>query len=515
VDFLPVLFEDHRVAGFRPLSWSQPVYELRCGVLNLRERVCSILEDLARAGGGKPAVHPGLLPRSLLLPLHPLGPTAAGVTACRERIGTETGVLFLSARLGPRWDLLAVLLGAALRGGQFLWQEADDLVAALLTPAVARDTLASWQQWEAQCDQAGCWRDATAAIMPWRPALAGMAADATAAGWQEYKSGDARLRWRGTSALPGELPALLAAADHHAPAVLGHIWDLVLANGAAITMDTKNAVATGRKGRQPYGLWPLPDGQDPPWRMGASFQPAADLAGDLQPAGVHLLGPESIWLAEGARIEPGAVIDGGAGPVVIDRDARIGAISYLEGPLYVGPGALIRPGARIHGQTSLGAVTKVAGEVAESILADYVNKQHDGFLGHAILGSWVNLGAGTTCSDLKNNYGTVRVDLGSGPVDSGQQFVGLLMGEHSKTAIGTQFNTGTCVGFACNVFGVGFPPKLLPNFSWGCDGRQAHDVERALATARIVMNRRGMALTAAHERLFRYLAGEGGGPGPL
>ncbi len=124
----------------------------------------------------------------------------------------------------------------------------------------------------------------------------------------------------------------------------------------------------------------------------------------------------------------------------------------------------------------------------ESTFLDLVNKQHDGFIGHAYLGSWVNLGAMTTCSDLKNNYGRIRVDVGAGEEDTGLRFLGLMMAEHGKTAIGTLFNTGTAVGFASNVFAVGFPPKSLPNFTWG-DGRSAtrQDPARAAATAAVAM----------------------------
>jgi hypothetical protein len=168
----------------------------------------------------------------------------------------------------------------------------------------------------------------------------------------------------------------------------------------------------------------------------------------------------------------------------------------------------VKAGACIYGETSLGAVNKVAGEIGESTFLDLVNKQHEGFIGHAYVGSWSNLGALTTCSDLKNTYGTIRVDLGAGAEDSGQRFVGLLMGEHGKTAIGTLFNTGTTVGFASNVFGAGFPGKALPCFTWG-DGRSAQrqDPARALAVAATVMERRGCRLTSGHEAVFRTLAG--------
>jgi len=201
-------------------------------------------------------------------------------------------------------------------------------------------------------------------------------------------------------------------------------------------------------------------------------------------------------------------MDATAGPIVLDRSVRVSPHSYLEGPLYVGPGSEIKAGARIYGETSLGAVCKVAGEIAESTFGDFTNKQHDGFIGHALIGSWVNLGAGTTCSDLKNNYGPVSVDLGRGAQRTDRRFVGLLMGDHGKTAIGTLFNTGTSVGFGSNVFAAGFPPRYLANLTWGTAGG-GHEVEKAIATARVVLGRRGCALTEADEALFRFLAGTG------
>ena len=140
-----------------------------------------------------------------------------------------------------------------------------------------------------------------------------------------------------------------------------------------------------------------------------------------------------------------------------------------------------------------------------------MNKQHEGFIGHAYLASWCNLGAMTTCSDLKNTYGTIRVDQGDGPRDSGRRFVGLMMGEHGKTAIGTLFNTGTTAGFASNVFGAGFPAKCLPCFTWGDgrdDGRQ--DPARARAVAVTVMARRDCRTTTGHDAVFSYLSGTSG-----
>jgi UDP-N-acetylglucosamine diphosphorylase/glucosamine-1-phosphate N-acetyltransferase len=147
---------------------------------------------------------------------------------------------------------------------------------------------------------------------------------------------------------------------------------------------------------------------------------------------------------------------------------------------------------------------KVGGEVEESVIHSYSNKQHDGFLGHAYLGMWVNLGADTNNSDLKNNYGNVKVVINGRLVDSGSMFVGLTMGDHSKSGINTMFNTGTVVGVSSNVFGAGFPPKFVPSFSWGgSDGQETYELEKSLAVARRVMARRKVTLSAAEESLFR------------
>jgi UDP-N-acetylglucosamine diphosphorylase/glucosamine-1-phosphate N-acetyltransferase len=149
-------------------------------------------------------------------------------------------------------------------------------------------------------------------------------------------------------------------------------------------------------------------------------------------------------------------------------------------------------------------VCKIGGEVEESVVQGWSNKQHEGFLGHAWLGEWVNLGADTNNSDLKNNYSSVRVWEVGRFVDSSRMFVGLLCGDHVKSAIDTQFNTGTVVGLSSQIFGSGFPPKFVPPFSWGgAAGLERYDLERALETARAVMARRRRDLGPAYERAFR------------
>ncbi|MEJ2637882.1 MAG: hypothetical protein P8184_21680 [Calditrichia bacterium] len=172
----------------------------------------------------------------------------------------------------------------------------------------------------------------------------------------------------------------------------------------------------------------------------------------------------------------------------------------------------IKIGAKIYEGTSVGEVCKVGGEVEESIFQSYSNKQHDGFLGHAYIGEWVNLGADTNNSDLKNNYGNVKVNFGGAMVDSGSMFVGLAMGDHSKSGINTMFNTGTVVGPMSNIFGSGFPPKYIAPFSWGgAEQMVEHELEKALETARLVMQRRGKQLTPEYENIFRHIYSESRG----
>ncbi len=222
--------------------------------------------------------------------------------------------------------------------------------------------------------------------------------------------------------------------------------------------------------------------------------------------GVHLLQRDAICIEAGAKVKPGVVLDAEGGPVFIARNARIFPNAVIEGPAFIGESSLIKVGAKIYEDTSIGPVCKVGGEVEASIIHGYSNKQHDGFLGHAYLGKWVNLGADTNNSDLKNNYSSVRVYINGKEVDSGSTFVGLTMGDHSKSAINTMFNTGTVVGVSSNVFGAGFPPKYIPSFAWGgAEELTTYDPGKSLDVARRVMARRKVVMSAEEERVFRHV----------
>jgi UDP-N-acetylglucosamine diphosphorylase/glucosamine-1-phosphate N-acetyltransferase len=212
------------------------------------------------------------------------------------------------------------------------------------------------------------------------------------------------------------------------------------------------------------------------------------------PAGVIQVGDGPLSVGEGASIEPGVVVDTRGGPVRIDDGATVEGPGRLVGPLYVGSGSTIFGGTV--GTSAIGPVCKVRGEVADCVLLGFVNKAHDGFLGHALLGRWVNLGALTTNSDLKNNYGSIRVWTPEGPRDTGLVKVGCFLGDHVKTGIGTLLNTGTVVGPGSNVFGGLMPPSVVPPFSWGSGtSLSPHRLDKFFETAEIAMARRGRSLT--------------------
>jgi UDP-N-acetylglucosamine diphosphorylase / glucose-1-phosphate thymidylyltransferase / UDP-N-acetylgalactosamine diphosphorylase / glucosamine-1-phosphate N-acetyltransferase / galactosamine-1-phosphate N-acetyltransferase len=219
------------------------------------------------------------------------------------------------------------------------------------------------------------------------------------------------------------------------------------------------------------------------------------------PAGVHLVGDGVLSLGADAVIEPGVVIDLREGPVRLDEGARVEGPARLVGPLHLGRGSIVFGGHVA--ASSIGPVCKIRGEVADSVLLGYDNKAHDGYLGHALVGRWVNLGALTTNSDLKNNYGSVTVWTPSGPVDTGLMKVGCFLGDHVKTGIGTVLNTGTVVGTGSNVFGGGMPPSFVPPFSWGSGSEYVdYRLDKFLEGAERAMARRDVPLSPGSRAIF-------------
>ena len=228
---------------------------------------------------------------------------------------------------------------------------------------------------------------------------------------------------------------------------------------------------------------------------------------DLLPGNTTVLGDVARVRSSGADIEPGVVFDVRHGVIVIDHGAEVRSGTRLEGPCYVGPGARVLGGFI---RTSIiGPRSVVRGEVSSTIFHGYANKGHDGFVGHSVIGRWVNLGAGTTTSNLKNTYGIVRLSIAGAVVDTGRQFLGSLIGDHAKTAIGTMLPTGTVIGAGANVFGEGLT-KYVPPFAWGANGKEQLTEEGFLRIAERVMPRRDVAVTAERRAsltaIFRRLS---------
>lgn len=215
---------------------------------------------------------------------------------------------------------------------------------------------------------------------------------------------------------------------------------------------------------------------------------------------------DRLRIGERTVIHPTAVLDASSGPIFISHDVTVGAGCVIEGPAYIGPGARINPRAWLHGGNAIGPVCKIGGEVDGCIISGYSNKQHDGFLGHAFVGCWVNIGAGTTNSDLKNTYGLVSVPLGGTPVDTGLQFFGAIIADHVKIGINATIPTGAVIGFGANVVTTRAMPKYVPSFAWVTDdGVTPADPAKLADVAAIMMKRRDMELSGPERELFGTL----------
>ncbi len=257
--------------------------------------------------------------------------------------------------------------------------------------------------------------------------------------------------------------------------VANYLWDLVYSSGKEIQNDFKIYTKNKTSAKKKY-------------------------------AGVDFVNRKNIFIGKDVDIKPGVVIDASTGPIVIEKNVTIFPNAVIQGPFYIGESSKIKSCATIYPNVSIGKVCKVGGEVEDTIIHSYSNKQHSGFLGHSYLGSWINLGADTNNSDLQNNYGSIKVQVNGRHIDSGKQFVGLMMGDHSKTAINTMFNTGTVVGFSSNVYGAGFPPKYIASFGWGgAESMKEYKLSKAIETAKAVFARRDKDFRKEDEELFENI----------
>lgn len=213
-------------------------------------------------------------------------------------------------------------------------------------------------------------------------------------------------------------------------------------------------------------------------------------------------GTHGVYAEAEANIEPQVFFDTTAGPVLVRRGATVMAFTRIVGPCVIGPESLV--GGDKVASSSIGEVCKVHGEVNTAIFLGHANKGHEGFVGHSYVGRWVNLGAGTITSNLKNTYGSVALWTPRGELNTGQQFLGTVFGDHAKTGIGVTLTTGTVVGAAANIFGSTVTPKVVPPFAWGeQEPYDTYDLDRFLEVTRRVMARRHVELS---DRAARQLA---------
>jgi UDP-N-acetylglucosamine diphosphorylase/glucosamine-1-phosphate N-acetyltransferase len=257
--------------------------------------------------------------------------------------------------------------------------------------------------------------------------------------------------------------------------VANYLWDLVSLNGKEIENDFRIYVKKRSFSKKKY-------------------------------SGVNFVNKKNIFIGKDVDIKPGVVLDASTGSIFIEKNVTIFPNAVIQGPFYIGESSKIKSCATIYPNVSIGKVCKIGGEVEDTIIHPYSNKQHSGFLGHSYLGSWINFGADTNNSDLQNNYGPITVQVNGKRINSGKQFVGLMMGDHSKTAINTMFNTGSVVGFSSNVFGAGFPPKYIPSFGWGgSEKMQEYKLAKAIETAKAVLARRDKNFNTEDEKLFERI----------
>lgn len=257
-------------------------------------------------------------------------------------------------------------------------------------------------------------------------------------------------------------------------------WDIFSYNGAAIQQDFK-LVTEGRTSQ------PIPEG-------------------------VQVLNKENIFIEEGAEITF-ATLNATDGPIYIGKDALIMERASVRGPFAMCEHAVLKMGAKIYKDTTIGPYSKIGGEVSNSVIFGYSSKGHDGYLGNSVLGEWCNLGADTNNSNLKNNYAEVKLwSYETGRfAKTGLQFCGLMMGDHSKCGINTMFNTGTVVGVSANLFGSGFPRNFIPSFSWGgAGGFTEYKTNKVFEVATAVMKRRDLVFDEKEQRILEHIFEETG-----
>ncbi len=218
----------------------------------------------------------------------------------------------------------------------------------------------------------------------------------------------------------------------------------------------------------------------------------------------HLINAKNIFLEDGAKVEF-SILNATEGPIYLGRNSEVWEGNLIRGAFALCDHGVVKMGAKIYGATTVGPYGKVCGEISNSVIFGYSSKGHEGYLGNAVLGEWCNIGADSNNSNLKNNYAKVRMwDYATERFEqTGLQFCGLMMGDHSKTAINTMFNTGTVIGVNCNIYVPGFPRNFVPSFSWGgASGFSTYPTDKAFEAAKVMMARRGVEFDGKEARIL-------------
>ncbi|MFH1428862.1 MAG: putative sugar nucleotidyl transferase [Candidatus Margulisiibacteriota bacterium] len=230
--------------------------------------------------------------------------------------------------------------------------------------------------------------------------------------------------------------------------------------------------------------------------------PKGILKGEIHPQ-TTIMNEGNIFIDKGAKIDAFSILDATDGPIYISKDVHVHPYSYLKGPLFLGDNTHIL-GAKVSA-SSIGPFCKIGGEVTSTTILGYTNKAHDGFLGNSYLGEWINLGAGTTNSNLKNNYKPINVVIDGSSVATNESFFGCIIADHTKAGIGTLLNSSIVIGVGNNIFGGGFlSQKVIPSFVWGTQQQMVeHQIDKMLETADAVMKRRSIDLTDVHKKTIK------------
>jgi UDP-N-acetylglucosamine diphosphorylase/glucosamine-1-phosphate N-acetyltransferase len=461
------IFEDKKFSNFFPLSLSQPVFELRIGFSNLRQRLQDEFSEVSY----------GVLCREYLSAIMGIRDP---ILAINEIPDGET--IFLNGRLiclsGELQKILEKIPpnGIAVKGGYVvgakLGAEAAADFARYIQKRIGEDSMAklcSELKSYVQGKKNNRRKPKEGVILSEKPEEGTYEDD--------HLLGQDSLQEK----LPQELTAIIKKHDMthleiQEARLLSFPWQIIDENKKVLEDDFQ---------RLPF--------------RGQSEETVVY-------AGVHMVGDENIVVGEAAVLKPGVVLDASAGPIVIGDNTLVMPNASILGPTYIGRDCLIKAGSKILEGTSIGNVCKIGGEVDSTIFAAYSNKQHDGFIGHSYIGEWVNIGAGANNSDLKNNYSPVNMWCAGTQHSTGRQFLGLIMGDHCKVGITTTFNTGTVIGFNSNLYGSEMPEKFIPSFSWG-QGKDLtiYDIKKSILTAQIVLERRDIKWEEAHKQVFEKI----------